>query len=91
MAEITEGYNGSDIYNLCKESTFLSLRKIIHYYKTNNLKINQEMFKQEKIQNILNAPITYEDMLLAFKKSKKSVSKESIEQYEQFLRKINGN
>lgn len=91
LAEITEGYNGSDIYNLCKESTFVSLRKIIHYYKENKLKINKEMFKKEKIKNILKAPITYEDMLLAFKKSKKSVSKESIEQYEQFLRKINGN
>lgn len=90
LAEITEGYNGSDIYNLCKESTFVKLRKIIHYYKDHKLKIEKEMFKQDKIKKILTSPISYNDILLSFENSKKSVSNESIEQYEQFLRKICG-
>ena len=88
LAEITEGYNGTDIYNLCKESTYVTLRKIVHDYKKNNSKIDREIFKQEKIQNKLISPISYNDILYAFKNSKKSVSKESIEQYEKFLRKI---
>ena len=86
LAEITEGYNGTDIYNLC--STYVTLRKVVHDYKKNNSKIDREIFKQVKIKNKLISPISYNDILYAFKNSKKSVSKESIEQYEKFLRKI---
>ena len=66
----------------------MTLRKIVHDYKKNNSKIDREIFKQEKIQNKLISLISYNDILYAFKNSKKSVSKESIEQYEKFLRKI---
>ena len=88
LAEITEGYNGTDIYNLCKESSFVTLRKIVHDFKKNNLKIDMKLFKQERIKNKLTSPISYDDILYAFENYKKSVSKESIEKYEKFLRKI---
>ena len=88
LAEITEGYNSRDIYNLCKESTYVKLRKIVQDFKKNNSKIDKEMFKQEEIKEKLTSPINYDDILCAFENSKKSVSKESVEQYEKFLRKI---
>jgi len=91
LATITEGYNGSDIYNLCKESSYVTLRNLINKLEKNNQEINKEIFKDERIKKKLTLPISYDNILSAFKDSKRSVSQESIKQYEQFLDKINGN
>ncbi len=87
LAKMTEGYNGSDIYNLCKESSYITLRKTI---KESNSKIDENFFKNKIIKNKLLSPISNEDFMEALKYSKKSVSPESIEQYENFLKRMNG-
>lgn len=90
IAEYTEGYNGSDIFNLCKESSFMILRKVIKENKK-NFKNERDMFKNDEIKKKLLSPITLDDIMIALKSSKKSVSDESIFQCQKFLEKIKGN
>ena len=90
LAKMTEGYNGSDIYNLCKESSYMILRKTIKEYTKFHSKVDENCFKDEKIKNKLLSSISNEDFMEALKYSKKSVSPESIEQYKNFQKRMNG-
>ena len=90
LAMYTEGYNGSDIYNLCKESSFIILRKVMSKYRY-LYKNNQDMCRNREIKKKLMSPITFDDFMVAIKTSKKSVSDESIYQCQEFLKKIRKN
>ena len=66
------------------------LRKVIKENKK-NFKNERDMFKNDEIKKKLLSPITLDDIMIALKSSKKSVSDESIFQCQKFLEKIKGN
>lgn len=69
LVNITEGYSGSDIFNLCREVSFEPLREIkdITTFDSKNVR-----------------PITEEDFLKASRQIRKSVSQEELHMYEKF-------
>ncbi|KAL6121600.1 hypothetical protein NUSPORA_01466 [Nucleospora cyclopteri] len=69
ISEITEGYSGSDIFNLCREATLEPLREIDDIKK----------FKQDDAR-----AITVDDFIKAAKQIRKSVSQTELELYARF-------
>ena len=102
LGDLTEGYSGSDIYNLTQDAIYGPLRKCqkaTHFKHLDNTHIvpcspsDQGAFKM-KINDIehpeyLVAPVvTFEDFILSLQKMKPTVSKKDLEKQEQFTKEF---
>ena len=102
LGDLTEGYSGSDIYNLTQDAIYGPLRKCqkaTHFRYLDKTHIipcspsDQGAFKM-KINDIPNpeslvAPVvTFEDFILSLQKMKPTVSKKDLERQEQFTREF---
>ena len=102
LGNLTEGYSGSDIYNLTQDAIYGPLRKCqkaTHFKKLDATHIvpcspsDQGAFKM-KINDIPNpeslvAPVvTFEDFILSLQKMKPTVSKKDLERQEQFTQDL---
>ena len=98
LGNLTEGYSGSDIYNLTQDAIYGPLRKCQKATHFKNLDQNHIVpcspsdhgaFRM-KINDIPNpeslvAPVvTFEDFILSLQKMKPTVSKKDLERQEQF-------
>ncbi len=102
LGNLTEGYSGSDIYNLTQDAIYGPLRKCqkaTHFKKLDGTHIvpcspsDQGAFRM-KINDIPNpealvAPVvTFEDFILSLQKMKPTVSKKDLERQEQFTQEF---
>ena len=102
LGDLTEGYSGSDIYNLTQDAIYGPLRKCqkathFKYLDKNHIvpcsPSDQGAFKM-KINDIPNpeslvAPVvTFEDFILSLQKMKPTVSKADLERQEQFTKEF---
>lgn len=102
LGDLTEGYSGSDIYNLTQDAIYGPLRKCqraTHFRHLDGNHIvpcspsDQGAFKM-KINDIPNpeslvAPVvTFEDFILSLQKMKPTVSKKDLERQEQFTKEF---
>ncbi len=69
IASLTDGYSGSDIFNLCREAAFEPLREITDIA---NIELGQ------------TRPIEYKDFVSASKQIRKSVSKKDLHLFEEW-------
>ena len=67
LHEITEGYSGADISNVCRDAAMMPMRKKLASGSFNIANL-------EKIQNEIDVPLTMQDFLDAIKNISKSVS-----------------
>ena len=65
--EITEGYSGADIANVCRDAAMMPLRKKIADGNFNIMEIRD-------LQKDINVPLTMKDFLDALKNVSRSVS-----------------
>lgn len=65
--EITDGYSGADIANVCRDAAMMPLRKKIADGNFNILEIRE-------LQKDINVPLTMKDFLEALKNVSRSVS-----------------
>jgi vacuolar protein-sorting-associated protein 4 len=102
LGNLTEGYSGSDIYNLTQDAIYGPLRKCQKATHFKNLDQNHIVpcspsdhgaFRM-KINDIPNpeslvAPVvTFEDFILSLQKMKPTVSKKDLERQEQFTKEF---
>ena len=102
LGDLTEGYSGSDIYNLTQDAIYGPLRKCQKATHFKNLDQNHIVpcspsdhgaFRM-KINDIPNpeslvAPVvTFEDFILSLQKMKPTVSKKDLERQEQFTQEF---
>ena len=102
LGNLTDGYSGSDIYNLTQDAIYGPLRKCqkaTHFKHLDDKHIvpcspsDQGAFKM-KINDIPNpeslvAPVvTFEDFILSLQKMKPTVSKKDLERQEQFTKEF---
>ena len=102
LGNLTEGYSGSDIYNLTQDAIYGPLRKCqraTHFKHLDNNHIipcspsDQGAFKM-KVNDIPNpeslvAPVvTFEDFILSLQKMKPTVSKKDLERQDQFTKEF---
>ena len=74
LSELTEGYSGSDVYNLIQEALYEPLRK------------NQSApcSKKEEGKIVETNSVSYEDLMSSLEKMKKSVTNENLKRFNDF-------
>ncbi|KAH3726146.1 katanin p60 ATPase-containing subunit A1-like isoform X2 [Dreissena polymorpha] len=80
VAELLEGYSGADITNVCRDAAMMSFRRRIKGLSPEQIK---EIPKEE-----LNLPTSMEDFMEAKKKVNKSVSKDDLKKYEEWMKEF---
>ena len=84
LVQLTDGYSGADIANVCREASLMQMRRKL--MKTGG-KLNFTAIKLSPSKTLideLDAPVTQNDFELAIKNISKSVSQNDIKKYEQF-------
>lgn len=77
LIKMTEGYSGSDVANVCREASFMQMRRRL-------LNNNQDIMSLVQITDFksqLDAPITQDDLVSAINNICKSVSSGDLEKY----------
>ncbi|MHA1341732.1 MAG: AAA family ATPase [Promethearchaeota archaeon] len=78
LAELTEGYSGSDIAILCREAIMRPIREL------------DMMGGFDQEENIIVRPVEFNDYLEALKKIKPSVGPEEIEKFNEWIKEFGG-
>lgn len=81
MVKKTEFYSGSDISNVCRDAAMMPMRK----------RISQGGFNLNDISNLekdLDIPLSMNDFEDAIKNIQKSVSQESLKQYDVWVKEF---
>eukprot|EP00297_Palpitomonas_bilix_P009225 CAMPEP_0113874908 /NCGR_PEP_ID=MMETSP0780_2-20120614/4617_1 /TAXON_ID=652834 /ORGANISM="Palpitomonas bilix" /LENGTH=526 /DNA_ID=CAMNT_0000860777 /DNA_START=71 /DNA_END=1651 /DNA_ORIENTATION=+ /assembly_acc=CAM_ASM_000599 len=73
LAKITEGYSGSDVTTICRDASFMSMRKAVKGLRPEEIK----NLKKEDVEY----PVTMEDFKLAMSRVQSSVGKDDIKKY----------
>ena len=84
LVQLTDGYSGADIANVCREASLMQMRRKL--MKTGG-KLNFTAIKLNPSKTLideLDAPVTQNDFELAIKNISKSVSQNDIKKYEEF-------
>lgn len=69
MVEITDGYSGADISNVCRDAAMMPMRR-----RLQNGSFSLENI--QKIQDEIDVPLSMDDFMEAIKNIQKSVSKD---------------
>ncbi|KAL4236816.1 Katanin p60 ATPase-containing subunit A1 [Mactra antiquata] len=75
-----DGYSGADITNVCRDAAMMSFRRRIKGLSPDEIK---QIPKEE-----LNLPTSMEDFMEAKKKVNKSVSKDDLKRYEEWMQEF---
>lgn len=78
LIEITDGYSGADLANVCRDAAMMPLRKKIASGQIDILKIRE-------VQNEINVALTMQDFLEAIKNVSKSVSQAQLTEYSEWM------
>ncbi len=85
LVTLTEGYSGSDIANVCRESSLMQMRRRL---MMNNGGDIMELLNNPNLQSELEAPITREDLITATKNISRSVSSNDLVRYEKWTQEF---
>lgn len=77
IMKITDGYSGSDIANVCREASFMGMRRRL----MNNTTDIVNLVKKDNFKDELEAPISQKDLVDSIKNISKSVAKGDLERY----------
>lgn len=78
LVNLTEGYSGADIANVCREAALMNMRRRL----LNNQENIMELVNKTGFKNDINAPISEEDLVDAVKNISKSVSNDDLKSYD---------
>ena len=78
LIEITDGYSGADLANVCRDAALMPLRKKIAQGNVDILRIRE-------VQNEINIPLTMDAFLEAIRNVSKSVSQAQLDEYQQWM------
>jgi katanin p60 ATPase-containing subunit A1 len=82
LVELTDGYSGADLANVCREAALMPLRKKL--LKSGGFKLGAV----EEIQDDINVPLCMEDLQEACKNIQKSVGQESLNEYAEWMKEF---
>lgn len=82
LVNLTDGYSGADIANVCREAALMHMRRQL--LKTGGKLDIMQRANNIEFQNELKAPVTQEDILTAIKNISKSVSKKDLVKYDEW-------
>ena len=76
LVQMTEGYSGADLANVCRDASMMPLRKKLESAEGINFKAIEQM------KNEIDVPLTMEDLIQASMNIQKSVGQDSLKEYE---------
>jgi katanin p60 ATPase-containing subunit A1 len=85
LIEMSKGYSGADISNVCREAALMPLRREL---KANKGKDLEQLVKDKEFRTKINAPITMSDFEKALSHIGKSVSEKDLEQYAEWTKQF---
>lgn len=102
LGNLTEGYSGSDIYNLTQDAIYGPLRKCQKAMYFRNLDANHivpcspsdqgamrmQINDIQRPETLVAPVVTFEDFILSLQKMKPTVSKKDLERQEQFTKEF---
>lgn len=77
ILKITEGYSGSDIANVCREASFMGMRRRL----LNNTTDIVNLVKIDNFKDQIETPISQNDLVESIKNISKSVASGDLEKY----------
>ncbi|CDW76048.1 katanin p60 atpase-containing subunit a1 [Stylonychia lemnae] len=79
LVEITDGYSGADISNVCRDAAMMPMRRKLQSASFSIANI-------QKIQSEIDIPLTMVDFMEAIKNIQKSVSKDQLKDYSEWMK-----
>lgn len=79
LVEITDGYSGADISNVCRDAAMMPMRRKLASGSFDIMNI-------QNMQNEIDVPLTMQDFLDAIKNIQKSVSKDQLKDYAEWMK-----
>lgn len=85
IAEITEGYSGADVANVCRDAAMMGVRRVMQVAREKGLQgaAIQEELKNQK--DMLQTAITMDDFVKAAGKVSKSVGEQDLKRYQDWM------
>ncbi len=80
LADITEGYSGSDIHIVCREGSMMPMRRLLVTLSP------QEIQQRRSSGRMIIPKVTLDDLMAAIDNTRPSVSKDILDKYVQFER-----
>eukprot|EP00347_Sterkiella_histriomuscorum_P020741 403336650 len=79
LVDITDGYSGADISNVCRDAAMMPMRRQLQSgsFSLENI---------QKIQDEIDIPLSMEDFLEAIKNIQRSVSKDQLNDYAEWMK-----
>ena len=84
LTEMTEGYSGADMANVCREAAMMPLRKKI--MSVGGLNFNPVALANMKQE--VEAPLDMQDFIEAIQNIMKSVSQQSLDEYAAWMKEF---
>jgi len=81
LVVVTEGYSGADISNVCRDAAMMPMRRKL---ASGNFNINDI----QNMQSEIDVPLTMQDFLDAIKNIQKSVSKDQLKDYADWMKEF---
>ena len=85
LVELTNGYSGADICNVCREASFMPMRREL---LTNSGRKIEELVNDQDFRTKIRAPIAMSDFLKAISNISKSVSAKDLEVYDKWTKEF---
>lgn len=82
LVKRTDGYSGADLSNVCRDAAMMPMRRKL----LAGVMINMDEI--EKLQKDIDVPLTMTDFEEALKNIQKSVSKESLKEYDSWMKEF---
>mmetsp|Transcript_55405 Transcript_55405/g.99744 ORF Transcript_55405/g.99744 Transcript_55405/m.99744 type:complete len:607 (-) Transcript_55405:43-1863(-) len=81
MVNKTEGYSGADVTNVCREAAMMGLRKRMQKARSEGISVaHMQMLKDE-----VDVPVTQADFLEAIRNVSKSVGKDDLQRFTEWM------
>ena len=85
LVELTNGYSGADICNVCREASFMPMRREL---LTNSGRKIEELVNDQDFRTKIRAPIVMNDFEKAISNISKSVSQKDLEVYDKWTKEF---
>ena len=85
MVKLTDGYSGADICNVCREASFMPMRRELLINKGRRV---EDLVNDQDFRTKIRAPIVMNDFEKAISNISKSVSQKDLEVYDKWTKEF---